>query len=413
MTAPPDTALTNHIAAAFAAKDERRVLDLLRSGAVDDHDFCGSTAMSAIEIGSTAVLRYVFEEAKLELSAESCMMMLLEACRQDQPAAAAYLAERCWHAGATRLDSYTVMLEKFEPARHIALADASVAAAADRRDALDSFMQATGATRQFAALGRIIDLGADVNADGGKVLSALGVSPPEALKENKDEYLALIDKFLGAGYHPDLYLDALLISSAMLSAGNLQFRELPELLLQHGADPWYDRNEGWRQLPDIARKEGDLSTAERWEEVFTAAKDNITKTAAHVFDTLFGDDFRLADLRPVAIGSETGLMLAAKARRIDKVMAAARREGGALTAEDLLDHRQNQRSLLSRAADRGDQAALLDITYWQGKTPQLLQRLGETLHEDDKARIDLSQMKAGYDRWLLKSGAARYKLKPA
>ncbi|MDE1151435.1 MAG: hypothetical protein PW788_02765 [Micavibrio sp.] len=404
--------LEQRVTTAFLEQDFGGLEAILRAEPGIDELYRGRVLSTAVTANALNVVQYIFENAPVEMSPESGMLLLLEAAKAKNAALAVYLAERNFDNGVVRSDSYNIIFEHFPDDKHAKLAADIVAVSADKQDAADKILQSAVGSKKFIALGSAIDLGADVNINGDATLQTLIISKPPAAFAEKESYLALVEKFLDAGYKGGLILDLSLIITAHMSMGGIQYPETIDILLKHGADPWYNARAAETFLAEKLAEKNDREKTEALQQKFADARAAYTANAQHVFTTLFKDDFRLEDLRQYSGDrGDNGFILAARAQVLDKVMDAARNNGG-LAAQDLTRRNDEKRSLLSFAIDRGDQDQLLETAYWAPNAQKLLTTLQENLSDVERAAVDLDRLTANFDQQKLRSAAKRYKLSP-
>ena len=396
---------------AFLHKDYSGVIAMLRAEKTLDDSFKGSVLSTAITAPSLAIVKYIFEEAKIEMSAPSAMLLLLDAANKQHTDIAIYLCERNTEMGLVRADSYNIVLEKFPEENHAAILDKIAAASPEKQDALDSLLAAAAATKKFDALSHAIDLGADVNVNGDSLLTNILLAKPPEFFKDKEKYLGLVEKFFTHGYAGGIVLDASLTLAAHLSVSGAQYPEVVGILLNHGADPFFGQRAAETLLVEKLRDKGDKPQLAAVQQAFAVAQDNYTARARHEFATLFKDDFRLEDLRQYA-GShgDNGFTLAARARLLDQVMAKAGAGAETLEISDLTRQNSEKRTLMSFATDRGDHGLLLNTGYWSGRTPALLNALAENLGETEKKAIDFAGLNAGFQQQALRARARPFKL---
>ncbi len=401
--------LEARVSEAFLQKDYGAVIEILRAEKDVEDSFKGRVLTTAISAPSLAVVKYIFEEAQIELSQPSAMLLLIEAAKSGDTDIAIYLCERNADLGIIRADSYNIVLEKFPEDTHKAVVDKIAAVVPEKQDALDSLMKAAAETKKFDALSQAIDLGANVNIDGDALLAKIIVSKPEEFFSDKEKYLGLVEKFFSHGYTGGIMLDASLSIAAHLSLAGTQYPEAVNIMLDYGADPFFGQRAAEKLLVEKLTETGETERLQDVQARFARARRDYTANAKQLFTTLFHDDFRLEDLRQYqGDHGDNGLTLAAKARVLDKVMAQAGTEGLEIT--DITRQNSEKRMLLSYVTDRGDQAQLLDVNYWRTRTPQLLKALAEEAGETEKKAIDFAGMNAGFQHQVLRAKAKPFKL---
>ncbi len=407
-----DEPLESKVTEAFLQKDYAGVIALLRAEKTLDDSFKGSVLSTAITAPSLAVVKYIFEEAKIELSAPSAMLLLLDAANKQHTDIAIYLCERNTELGLVRADSYNIVLEKFPEENHAAILDKIASATPEKQDALDSLMAAAADTKKFDALSHAIDLGANVNVGGDSLLTKILLSKPEEFFSDKEKYLGLVEKFFTHGYTGGIVLDASLTLAAHLSVAGGQYPEVVDIMLDNGADPFFGNRAAETLLREKLEETGDSERLGAVKLRFAKARKDYTATARHEFQTMFKDDFRLQDLREYADDhGDNGFTLAAKARLLDKVMGRAIEEGPlSLQVGDLTRQNSEKRTFMSYATDRGDQNQLLDINYWSRRAQTLISGLADNLGETEKKAIDFAGLNAGFQHQVLRSKARPFKL---
>lgn len=407
---PDPDLLEKQVRDAFAERDYAGVILAINGRDGLSNDLKGSILQEAVAAQSLTVVRHIFEKAKIELSPEQGMMLLLTAANAQALDLCVYLAERNAENGVIRSDSCAILFTKFPESEHVRLAEALHAKAADAQDALDAMLYVAATDKKFAAIARLLDLGADPRAHNDKIMPALLVGAPKEAFGDKDAYLSLLGRYFSKFEGGSVIEDALLGLVASLAASGLQYPETVKIMLDHGADAWFGRCFAERRW----QEKNFYSDAVPYLD-FEIARGLMTQNARQRFETLFGENFRIADLRQeIDENGDTGLVLAARARVLDRVMAAAVREGpGSLAAEDLTRHSEKTgRSLLSLAIDRDDAQKVLDPSYWLATDAHIAQRLESSTNDDQRKNLDLQALAAALDRQRLKAGAARYRLKP-
>jgi hypothetical protein len=163
-------------------------------------------------------------------------------------------------------------------------------------------------------------------------------------------------------------------------------REIAEAYLSAGADPFDCKDRLAEILPRVfnTAADGDEKEKERVEDEtdLRVRKAQAAYTARHAaaFDAVFGDDFSIADLRGRAdfdgnANGDTGLTLAARARRLDIVLQRAAAGDEKLAAEDLASTSSSGRTLASLALSRGDFGVLMAPAYWLAQDDKVFEKM--------------------------------------
>lgn len=180
-----------------------------------------------------------------------------------------------------------------------------------------------------------------------------------------------------------------------------------------GFDP-KDRPPGWTESDEEQRRERKKESLARLQ----AALDAHTQASSDLFSAAYPKGFTVADLRcvPQVDGNhrkESGLVIAARARRLPDVLRQARAEGFSLTAEDIFACPDaDGKSALSVALSRGDIGVLADASYWLAADPQVLVKAHAVMTADERAHTDYHAAVAALDTARLRAGGKGLKLKP-
>ncbi|MBI1215711.1 MAG: hypothetical protein GC185_07830 [Alphaproteobacteria bacterium] len=421
----PEEQLERKLRAAMLEKDYPRAKELMRGQAMTN-DFKGAVLNTAVQLNAPDIVRFVFEEEKVEMQPETGMMFLLDASKQKHRDVALYLCEQlATGLGLVRSDPYMLLLDKFPAEEHEDLVEGLLETTADRQDALDKMLFAAAETKNFALIPALIDKGADVNADSATVLYTLFKGFPKDDAARLAAYEAALDEYLSPAFEDRATLDTALVVAAMQFAEGGQSEKAVEKMLALGADPCGNAQEAEKIMvsvftpaPDAVLDKPALAVldeqAQKWRDAFKTARDEEAARNAALFETLYGDDYRPADLlAPAGDDGDTGLMIAAKAKRLGAVISRARKTKDAhITLGDLAKTNERQQSCLSLAVDRGDLAAVLNPAYWLKQEPELLQKLDALLTGPQKQAADMPRITAHVRQEKLVQKASRLRLQP-
>jgi hypothetical protein len=433
----PDEWLARQLRAALLEKDYAQVKSLMRARPLGN-DFKGGVLDAAVQLNAPEIVRFIFEEEKIALSPETGMMFLLQAGKEKHREVALCLCEKlATDLGLTRSDPYTLLLEKFPAEDHAALTRDLLAETADRQDALDKMLLAAAAAKSFSLIPALLDEGADVNADPATVLYTLLKNfPPPGRADDDDAqkqetlaaqavYDAALQKYLAAGFDDKATLDTALVVAAMQFAEDRQSETAVTALLAAGADAFGNAREAEQimvqkftappeKILSAAARAEETAQTEKWRGVFAKAQAAEISGNGALFQTLFGQDYRPADLlAPVGEDGDTGLMIAAKAGMLGQVIARAAALGDtAITLAQMTETNARHQSCLSLAADRGNLAAVMQPAYWLKQEPALLEKLESLLTQGQKQAVDMQQIKSGIRQAQLAQKASRLRLQP-
>lgn len=404
--------LEKQVRDAFAERNYANVILAIKDKDLPN-DFKGSILQEAVEAGSLLVARHIYERAKVELTPEQGMMLLLKSSNKQDIPLSVYLTEKNAENGVIRSDSYAIVFNKFPEGDHESIVNDLYEKAADKQDAANAMLYVAATDRKFTAMPRMLDLGANPTSFNDRVMLNLLTGVPPQVFDNKEFYLSVMDKYLSALDEGGIMNDVALGLATGFAVSGLQYPETVALFLDHGADPWMGHRLAetqWEKKEDKQESDAVLS-----HERFQTAREEITRKARHEFDTLFGKDFRLADLRQkLNEQGDTGFILAARARVLPQVMQAALKEGpGSLTAADLTHHNEDGYSLLTHAIDRDDAKQVLDAGYWAKTDKEIVVHLQEKTSDQQKEYLDIQAFSAALARQNLKPSGNRFKLGPA
>ncbi|MEZ0226509.1 MAG: hypothetical protein ACAH83_18275 [Alphaproteobacteria bacterium] len=409
----PEELLEKQVREAYLEHDFRQVQDLLRQkdfpNAVKD-----TVLATAVRGGNLPMVKFVMEESKVELTDTRSLMLVFLACQAQQLDIVLYLSEKTAELGLERSDAYELVFSRFPAEKHAAAVDELLNRASDRQDALNKMLYAAAASKAFGVIPRLLDLGADPNAQAGTVIYLLTTGYDRDYFNDREKYLGLMKKYLDR-FEDRGVLDTALTVVSFKVPDNTQYPETVRLLLEKGADPFTCHAEAGNHLSEKFRQLNRPQDAELWDDVFKKAQETSIAAYRGQFETLFRNDFRVADLlAPVNEDGDTGLMLAAKGKILDKVVAAAVSEGSTLiTAQKLLEKNERNQSVLSLTLDRGDAETLLDPAYWAKADSGVLRAVEQSLTDEQKPWIDLFRLTSRFDQYRLKQQAPRLKLRPS
>lgn len=407
----PEDLLERQVTQAYLEQDYAQVQDLMKRenfpNAVKD-----TVLTTALRDGNLPLVRFVIDEANVELTDTRALMLVFLACQTQKLDIVLYLSEKTAQLGLERSDAYELVFSRFPADKHERAADELLARASDKQDALNKMLYAAAASKAFGVIPHLLDLGADPNPHGGTDIYLLISGYDRDFFNDRAKYLGVMQKYLDK-FEDKGVLDAALIVAAYKIPDDTQYPEVLRMMLDKGADPFSDCSEAKRHLTNMCRQLKRNDEAEMWENVFGEAQKKDLALHRHQFDVLFGKGFTMQDLRqPATPDGDTGFMLAARAKVLDQVVAAAIREGGAqLTAQDLLQKNARNQSLLSLALDRDDLGTLLDPAYWSKANPGILRAVEENLSGEQKGFVDFARLSSALDQHTLRQQAAKFKLK--
>lgn len=408
----PEELLARQVEQAYLEKDYAQVQDLLKRpdfpNAVKD-----TVLTTALRDGNLPLVRYVVEDAGVELSPTRAIMLVFLACQSQNLDAVLYLSEKTAQLGLERSDAYELVFSRFPAEKHAAAADELLARAGDRQDALNKMLYAAAANKAFGVIPHLLDLGADVNPNGGTDIYLMLTAYDRDFFCDRPKYLDVMRRYFEK--FDDLgVLDTALTVASFKIPDNTQYPEVIGMMLDKGADPFSGHCEAQRHIVDKFNLLNAPAAAATWQETFRTAQAKDVALHRHQFDTLFGGGFTMQDLRQTAApGGDTGFMLAAKAKVLDRVVAEAIREGAnALSVDDLTKRNDRNQSLLSLAADRDDIGVLIDPAYWSKAAPGIVNTVAGNLTDEQKPFVDLPRLSSTLTQYALKQQAAKFKLKP-
>jgi hypothetical protein len=409
----PEDLLERQVTQAYLEQDYAQVQDMLKQknfpNAVKD-----TVLTTALRDGNLPLVKFVIDEANVELTDTRALMLVFLACQKQKLDIVLYLSEKTAQLGLERSDAYELVFSRFPQDKHEQAADELLARASDKQDALNKMLYAAAASKAFGVIPHLLDRGADPNAHGGTDIYLLLTAYDRDFFDDRAKYLGVMQKYLDK-FEDKAVLDVALTVACFKIPDGTQYPEVIRMLLDKEADPFSGHGEAKRYLTNLfgqLRRDGDVRA---WDGVFGAAQAKDIALHRHQFDVLFGPGFKTQDLRQLATpDGDTGFMLAAKARVLDQVVAAAIREGTApLTAQDLLQKNARNQSLLSLAIDRDDTGLLLDPAYWSKAAPGILRTVAESLAPEQKPFVDLARLTSALDQFTLRQQASKFRLKPS
>lgn len=408
----PEELLEKQAREAYLEHDFAQVQDLLRQ-----KDFPNgvkeAVLSTALRDGNLPMVKFVIEEAKVELTDTRSIMLVFLACQAQKLDIVLYLSEKTAELGLERSDAYELVFSRFPAEKHALAADELLTRAGDKQDALNKMLYAAAASKAFGVIPRLLDLGADPNAQGGTVIYLLTTAYDHDFFKEREKYLGLMKKYL-AKFEGKGVLDTALTVVSFKIPDNTQYPETLRMLLDKGADPFGGHAEACRHLSEKFRMLNRPEDAQMWEDAFKNAQERDVASCRVQFETLFKNDFRVADLlAPVNEDGDTGLMLAAKGKILDRVVAVAVAEGSKLiTSQKILEKNARNQSVFSLALDRGDTETLFEPAYWTKTDAGILHTVAQTLTEEQKPWIDFPRLSSRLDQYNLKQQAQRFKLRP-
>ena len=409
----PEELLEKQLTQAYLEQDYAQVKDLLSQKDVPNA-LKDTTLTIALRDGNLPLVKFVIDEAKVELTPTRAIMLVFLACQAQKLDIVLYLSEKTAALGLERSDAYELVFSRFPAEKHAQAADELLVRATDKQDALNKMFYAAAVSKAFAVLPHLLDRGADPNPQGGTNIYLLLTAYDPAYFKDKEKYLGLMKKFFDR-FEDRGVIDTALTVAAFKIPDDTQYPEVIRMMLDKGADPFLCHNEAERHLTSMFMQLNRFADADMWKQVFAEARQKDIEEHRRQFEILFGKDFRTQDLRqPATPEGDTGLMLAAKAKMLDQVVEAAIRDGkDQLTAQDLVQTNSRHQSVLSLAIDRDDAAALLAPAYWSKANPGIVRFVAENLTDDQKPFVDLPRLIATLDQHTLRQQAGRFKLKPS
>lgn len=407
----PEELLEKQLTEAYLEQDIAGVQEILRRP--DTPNALKERMLTtALHDGNLAIVRCAFEEAKVELTPERGILLVFLACRSGNLDVVLYLSEKTAQLGLQRSDAYELVFSRFPAGAHAKAAEELLTRAQDKQDALNKMFYAAAKSQAFDVLPKLLDMGADPNPNGGTDIYLLLSRCPRPFFEKKDDYVALIAKYLDR-FEDRGVLDTALIVAAFKIPDDTQYAETIQLLLDKGADPFGDHGKARRHIVAMLHTLGRSKEAAAWEMRFQQAQQRETAESRRQFDILFKEDFRTQDLRhEINADGDTGFTLAARARILDRVLAAACREGNAaVTADDILRENHRHQSAVSLALDRDELPVLLNPGYWPVADAGILRAVEKSLTDEQKQHAGLERLFAAHDQFALKRQANKFKVR--
>lgn len=410
-----DEALQSAVRLAVLDADTPRAMEMMRGYQFDEtfrNDILSGVMGLADDVD---FVRFLIEEMETDVTATRCIFLLNAACRKNLQQTALYLVEKSLAENVSADDCYQRIFSNFPPEQAAEMAVAMADKTPDRDAALTEMMLQASLAKAYETLGTLVDTGAKTAQHTPIILLALTMCENTELYEDKDAYLTLFSKVLETTTAENLnVLDIILpVISYKIPEGH-QYPEVIDMLLRAGADPFAMNGEAKRSLVKVFNEQNNAEAADKWESYFQHAQESYTRAYREMFDTKFGDGFKIEDLlKPANDEGDTGLTLAARARRLDVVMAAAvEQKTKALTLDVIFNQTARKQSALSMAIDRHDLAALMQPAYWVQQDAKIIQSLESRLTDDQKKWADLETVAAKFDQYRLKQQAGRFKLGP-
>lgn len=410
-----DDALQSAVRLAVLEEDTPRAMDMMRGYQFDEtfrNDILGGVMGLADDVD---FVRFLIEEMETEVTATRCIFLLNAACRKNLQQTAVYLVEKALAENVSAEDCYQRIFANFPPKEAAEIAVTLAEKTPDRDAALTDMMLQAAMAKSYETLGTLVDAGAKAGAHTPVILLGLSMCENKALYEDKDSYLTLFEKVLQTATAENLaVIDLMVPVVAYKIPDGQQYPEMLDMLLAAGADPFAMKCEAQRSLVRAFNAQNRTEKADHWEAYFQQAQDSYTRQYREIFDEKFGDGFKIEDLLKSATDEgDTGLTLAARARRLDVVLAAAvQQKTAALTLDTIFNQAARRRSALTLAIDRHDLAALIQPAYWLQHDARIIQSLESRLTDEQKKGVDLDALSAKVDQYRLKQQAGRFKLGP-
>ncbi len=398
---------------AYLEQDYAVVQDMLRQK--DMPDALKQRMLStAVRDGNLPIVRCAVEEAGTQLTDVHAIMLVFLACQAQKLDIVLYLSEKTAELGLQRSDAYELVFSRFPKDKHETVAEELLNRASDKQDALNKMLYAAAASKAMDVIPKLLDMGADPNPNGGTDIYLLLAGYDRDYFLDRPKYIGLMEKYFDK--FSDLsVLDPALTVAAFKIPDNTQYPEILHMMLKKGADPFAGHGEAETHICTMLNSLERFEESRDWHDAFTAARRAETAEARRQFGLLFGQDFRVADLRQtINEDGDTGFTLAARARMLGAVLTAAIREGHAsLSADDILATNNRNQSALSMSVDRDDLPALLDPAYWSKADAGILRKVEDGLSAAQKTFVDLARLASSMDQYALKQQAVRFKLKPS
>lgn len=410
-----DDALQSAVRLALLEEDTPRAMEMMR-GYQFDETFRNEILSGVMGLADDVkFVRFLIEEMETEVTATRYIFLLNAACRKNLQQTAVYLVEKARAENVSAEDCYRRIFSNFPPKEAAEIAVTLADKTPDRDAALTEMLLEASLAKSYETLGALIDAGAKPAQHTPIILLALTMCENIELYEDKDRYLSLFSKVLETTTAENLStLDIMVPVIAYKIPDELQYPEMLDMLLQAGADPFAMKAEAKRSLTEVFNTQNRPEDADKWDSYFQEAQENYTRTYRDMFDAKFGDGFKVEDLLKTATDEgDTGLTLAARARRLDVVMAAAvTQKTTAVTLDVIFNQTARKQSALSIAIDRHDLATLIQPAYWVPQDANIIQSLENRLTDEQKKWADMETVSAKIDQYRLKQQAGRFKLGP-
>ncbi|HRJ66071.1 MAG TPA: hypothetical protein PLW48_02970 [Alphaproteobacteria bacterium] len=422
-TAPsnPNTAasaLEAELRQAVLDGDMARTEELAFSGPLSDN-FRFELIGGVIAAGDTAPLvGRLLDAAGDDVTPTAYVSYLAKAAEQGRADTAVLLLQKCADAGIEFSEGVERVV-KNAPADKIGTLALAIDKSAPDKNVIANMMLNAGMERKYETLGALLDLqsAGGTRGHGAIIMMRVMNDREEIFDGKKQEYMSLMTRLIDvcAECEPKSLSMTMLLAVYKLPEGK-EYPELVEKFAAAGADPFLFKEEAKRFLTNKYIEQDDTASADKWRARIDDWQTAYTAKHRHTFDTLFGDNFRLQDLlQPATEQGETGLQLAARARRLPEVMRALER-GGSLALDDVFNEPQGGESAIHLAIDRGDAAHLLAPEYWARKEVDIVSALETRLSDDRKKWIDMDTVSAQADLHRLQKitddFGAQYQLRP-
>lgn len=410
---PADAAREAAVREALLEQDTARAMDLMRGHAFTEefrNDILGGVMGLADDVH---FVRFLVEELDTDMTATRCVFLLNAACRKNLSDTTVYLVERALAENISLEDCYSRIFANFSPAGATEVAQKIADKADDRAAAMTDALHHAALAKSYAALGPLVDAGAVAGKHMPIILLSLMMCQDEAFYNDKETYLETFQKILKTAIPQNQSaLDLTLPVAAYKIPDQAQYPEVLEMLVNAGADPFAMKGEAARALTKAFNDRGDFDAEAHWQQYFAKAQERYTAKFGRAFDERFSTGFSISDLlQPVNEAGDTGLTLAARARRAEAVLDVAAKEGG-LTLAHMFNETATKQSAMTLAIDRGDLAQWLRPAYWLKHDEHVLQTVEAKLTDEQKNWADLDMLAARIDQYRLKQGANRFKLGP-
>lgn len=424
MTAAPSdpnssqAALENELRQAVLDGDMTRVEMQAFSAPLSD-DFRFELIGGIIAAADAAPLvKRLLDDAGDDVTPTAYVNYLAKAAEQGHPATTILMLEKCTAAGIAESEGLA-RIAKNAPEDKIAALAAALQQEYPDKVIVPNMMLMAATEKKYGAVDALLDipLPAGQNQHGSIMIMMLMNARDEEFADRKQDYIAMMSRLIDlCAENEEKSLSMLMMLVAYKLPEGKEYPELLEKFIDAGADPFALKGEAKRFLTAKFTELDDTARADTWRQRFDTWQQAYTEKHRHIFDTLFGQDFRAQDLLQTATEKgDTGLQLATKARRLPDVMRALTR-GGQIAMDDIFAETRHSDSVIHMAIDREDAAVLLAPDYWAKKNTDILSSLESRLSDERKKWIDMDAIAAQVEHFRLQNVAddvgAQFRLRP-